>query len=519
MKKSYIIVLLCIIFLLSLFIFQKINLTTADLGRHLVNGKLLLHPENFNTILDPLLNTNFFSFTNPDYPFVNHHFGSGILFYLIFSVFGFFGLSLFYGVCIIFSTIILFHLFHTGRDKIPLFISFPIILFLIPLIGERTEVRPEGLSYVFISIILTLLYLYQNEQIQKKWLYFIPLIAFFFVNTHIYFIFVPFIIGMFLLENLIYRNFIKFKNLAVTFGLSVLMLSINPHGPTVLIYPFTIWQNYGYLVVENQSIAFLANLGINNPNFLWWKIATIIFIATSFFILSKHRKSFPLALVAISTAFSILSFFSIRHLTLYGLSLVPLFLYYAYILYKKPEKNDKEKLETHVIWSVSFSIIIFIAILINFNNRLFADNSGMGLLPKINSSIEFWKKENLEGPIFSNYDIGGYLIFHLHDKEKVFVDNRPEAYPKSFLQNEYIPMQENDTVWKQEMQKWNFNAIYFYRHDMTPWAQKFLVTRISDPLWAPVFVDDYTIIFLERNSKNNAIIEKYELPKSMFSIK
>jgi len=162
---------------------------------------------------------------------------------------------------------------------------------------------------------------------------------------------------------------------------------------------------------------------------------------------------------------------------------------------------------------------MFIIIFINFSNRLPWDsNWGIGLLPEVNNSAEFFKTQNIKGPIFSNYDIGGYLIFHLYPEEKVFVDNRPEAYEAGFLQNEYIPMQNDTSVWEKEMHKWNFNVIYFDRNDMTSWAQKFLVTRISDPLWAPLYVDSYTIIFLKRNSQNNEIIKKYELPKNMFSV-
>ena len=131
---------------------------------------------------------------------------------------------------------------------------------------------------------------------------------------------------------------------------------------------------------------------------------------------------------------------------------------------------------------------------------------------------EFFKTQNVTGPIFSNYDIGGYLIFNLYP-EKVFVDNRPEAYPARFFQDEYIPMQEDEKIWNEELQKWNFNVIYFQRNDLTPWAQQFLITRVRDPLWAPVYVDNYTIIFLRRNEKNSAIIKNYELPQSMFSVK
>ena len=505
---------LCIIFLLSLFIFQKINLTTADLGRHVMNGKLFIQADSLNISRNALLHTNFFSFTNPDFPFVNHHWGSGILFYLIFSVFGFSGLSLLYGICILSGTILLYYLFR----HIPLLISFPIMLFLIPLIAERTEVRPEGLSYLFISIIIALLYLYSTNQISKKWLYAIPFISLIFVNTHIYFIFAPFIVGMFLLEALIRRDLTKSKDLAIILGLSTLAIFINPYGLQGVIYPFVIFKNYGYLIAENQSIPFLIHLGINNPNFILWKLATGFLIFTSGIIFLKHRTKFPIALFGISTAFAILSFFGIRHLTAYGLTLIPLFLYYASILYKKPEKQ--EKVENHIFGSITISIILLIFVAFHFSDRLpWSTDWGIGLLPEVNASADFFKMQHLAGPIFSNYDIGGYLIYHLYPEEKFFVDNRPEAYPASFFQNEYIPMQNDETVWNTELIKWNFNVIYFQRKDMTPWAQSFLITRIRDPLWAPVFVDNYTIIFLRRNEKNADIIKKYELPKSMFSVK
>ena len=513
MNRPYFIASIFFIFFFSFFVFQQINLTTADLGRHIINGKVFVNAENLGISREALLNTNFFSFTNPDFPFVNHHWGSGILFYFIFSVVGFAGLSLFYGGLIILSGLILFYLW---RRKLPLFVSFPIMLFLVPLIAERTEIRPEGLSYLFLAIVVALLYLYNANEIQKKWLWLIPIISLLFVNTHIYFIFVPFMVGMFLLETWIRKDFIKSKTLAVILGFSVLAICFNPYGLYGVIYPFIVFKNYGYMVAENQSISFLVNYGIYNPNFLWWLIATIFFAIGSGLAIKKQLQKFPIALFGITLAFAILSFLGIRHLTLYGLILVPMFLNYAYILYK--QIAEIKKLEMHITTSIIASAAIFIFIMINFSPNLpWRSNWGIGLAPAVNASADFFKKENMRGPIFSNYDIGGYLIFHLYPQEKVFIDNRPEGYPVSFIQDEYIPMQNDDNVWSTELEKWDFNAIYFYRRDLTPWAQKFLIARVSDLLWAPVFVDNYTIIFLRRNQLNADLIAKYELPKSIFS--
>src|SRR3989344_4651903 len=515
MSKSSIVTGIILVFLLSLFVFQQINLTTADIGRHITNGKLLINAQSLGISRYALLHTNFFSFTYPDFPFVNHHWGSGVLSYLVFLGFGFEGLSLLYGGFVILATLLLF---YSQKQKLNVLISFPIILFLIPLITERTEVRPEGLSYLFLALTLTLLYLYVSNKIHKKWLWWIPVISLIWVNTHIYFIFIPFFIGMFLIETLVYKDFEKTKTLTYLLGLSVLALFINPYGIAGVLYPFTMFQNYGYLIVENQSIPFLTNLHINNPNFLWWKIASVIFIISSLFVFWKHKVKFPIALFGIALVFGILSFLGIRHLTAYGLVLIPIFLHYGHILYVKPT-NEKQQL-LHTTCSVIVSAVLFVSIFILFNNRLpWNTYWGIRWQPDVNRGAEFVKTLKISGPIFSNYDIGGYIIFHMYPQEKVFVDNRPETYPAKFFLEEYIPMQESESVWNKEVEKWNFNTIWFYRNDLTPWAQKFLITRIADPLWAPVFVDNYSIIFLRRVEKNAKVIEQYELPKSMFSVK
>jgi len=141
---------------------------------------------------------------------------------------------------------------------------------------------------------------------------------------------------------------------------------------------------------------------------------------------------------------------------------------------------------------------------------------GFGLVPENNKSAEFFKEKNIQGPVFNNYDIGGYLIFHLYPQEKVFTDNRPEAYSVSFFEDIYIPAQQNDSVWQEQMEKHNFNSIFFMHRDYTPWGQRFLIERVKDPDWAVVYYDSFAIIFLKRNDLNQSVIKDYEIPQSYF---
>lgn len=78
-------------------------------------------------------------------------------------------------------------------------------------------------------------------------------------------------------------------------------------------------------------------------------------------------------------------------------------------------------------------------------------------------------------------------------------------------------MQEHEEIWNKVSDQYNINSIFFYRHDATPWAQPFLITRIKDPNWIPVFVDDFTLILVKNNEVNRQVIEKHKLPESIFA--
>lgn len=527
-RKFYTIVALLALFLI-LFSFFKINLPTADIGRHIINGDIFLHSGEYNISKSDILNTNLFSYTNPAFPFVNHHWGSGILIYLIYNMFGFTGLSIIYFLFILGALIFVL---LTIKREANLKILFLTSIFLIPLIAGRHEVRPEGLSYFFLAIFLYILYRYTNNKISTKMLWILPVLQLIWVNTHIYFIFGIFLIGMFLGQELILyclfknkNNLEKIKKLFLVLGASLFMSVLNPYGIKGLFYPFTIFQNYGYRIVENQSIHFLENISFTNPEFLWYKITLFLLIISSLFVIFKQKKNslqYPWALAGISLTFAVLAYLGIRHIPIFTLLSIPLLVYnFTFIknIFQEKINNYLDKDWKNILF-LFILIIITTITMFQFSTKLpWNRNFGIGIDQKQLEPINFIKENKIYGPFFNNYDIGGMMIFGLYPDEKVFVDNRPEAYPKEFLQNTYILMQEDDKIWQEKLDKEKFNAIFFYRLDYTPWAQKFLLTRIKDPMWAPVFVDQQTIIFLYRNKENTEIIKKYELPKSMFIIK
>jgi len=141
---------------------QKIDLSTADLGRHLKNGELLASSGYNLTDKNSILFKNFYSYTNPDFPFTNHHWASGVLFFWIYKVAGFPGLSIAY---ILLSAIIFSIFFYIARCESNFAMASAFSFFLIPLMAERHEIRPEAFSYLFAALFLLILWLWRKENI------------------------------------------------------------------------------------------------------------------------------------------------------------------------------------------------------------------------------------------------------------------------------------------------------------------------------------------------------------------
>ncbi len=137
------------------FLAFPIDVTNGDIGRHLKNGELFLQ-----RYLIP--NTNLYSYTFPDLPFINHHWGSGVLFYAVERTTGFHGLSL---VFIAISLLTLFIFLDLAAKHSSFALAASIALCIIPLLITRRVIRPELFSYLFSAVFLRLLWSYKYRSL------------------------------------------------------------------------------------------------------------------------------------------------------------------------------------------------------------------------------------------------------------------------------------------------------------------------------------------------------------------
>ncbi len=491
----------------GIFFAIPINFSTADLGRHLTNGALLMQG------VTDVLYTNFYSFTEPDHPFTNHHWGSGVLMHLVHASAGFKGLSLLYILLSIGALLVMVR--ATAISIAPRWVLLVATL-MVPLFAYRTEVRPEGFSYLLLAVYYLLLSKHQSGKLDfgPLLLWMLPL-QLLWVNLHIFFFLGLGMVGVFLVDALVLkRDSPRVRELLLLLASLVAVSIINPHFHRGLLAPLTIFDEYGYMIVENQTVFFLQER-FGNPQFIHLEILAVFAIGASVWSIARGIWWQMLPELLLSIGFLALSFMAVRGIPMFALFSIPLFARVLAALSDGLHFKTRETLMRLIPVAGIALCGIFIAMPGTYASANKGYN-GLGLFNGVETSGRFLKKSGIPGRIFNNYDIGSYLVYYFGEGGRVFVDNRPEAYSVAFFDSIYKPMQEDDAVFRQMTERYDLNVICFYRHDETPWAQPFLIRRTQDPEWVPILVDEVSLILIRNLPANRPWIERYALPREMF---
>lgn len=514
------VIVLLIFILTGVLFFHSLTTINTDIGRHLKLGEIVWQSGE-------VPKTNLLSFTAPDYPFVNHHWLSEVVFYGIYSIGDDWesGLKsvMIFKIIILLATYFLLFLTVKRFNIFSIALAFMVSIFVF---AARTEPRPEMFSYLIFAAYLLIIYKAKPTmgtflaekipivgKINSLWI--LPILQFFWVNLHIYFIIGPIIYSFYLAERAILRKINK-EDLLVGFAI-VLVNLINPNFIAGALYPFQVFNNYSYSVAENSSLLFLASyFGKWAPQDTLFLIS--IFVLTGSFILSFWRsrstiktRTFELLLV-ITTA--TLSFKMQRNIPLYALSLWPVMSknLNSIFKFKQTQRAPLYYKSALCVCALVLMASIFFVVSGRFYNWLDSPKIfGLEISSAAQDGTDFIKQNKIRGPVFNNFDIGSYLAWQLYPDQKVFVDGRPEAYPAEFFDKIYKPMQRDEKVWQQMSEKFEINYIFFAHTDMTEWADEFL-TRISkDKEWPMVFLNDAVVIFLKNTDINRLVVDEYQV--------
>lgn len=499
-----ILLVICVFSLLFVGYFHQITAMTQDLGRHFLIGKIVLETGHV-----PL--TNLFSYTYPDFPFINMHWLSEVVFYLIFQMSGFDGLLLFSTVTMLLAFSLIF--FYAFKRTSIFSLAITSLLYL-RILFERTDIRPEVFSYIFIAIFIFILYRYREKF--SWWIFLLIPLEILWVNMHIYFIIGIGVLGLFCIDEIIrHRDNLITKRSGLLFlitFLAILATFVNPSGFQGAIYPLHIFENYGYTIEENQSIFFLESLGFHKSSILYFKITTVLLFIT--LCLSYKKTRLIDWLLAIS--FTIIGASAVRNLPLFVFAtFVPFALFLPLLLQKLTYLLPPIPYRKAFFSQYTLIGLLFLLFCWQIQEVQATRTFGFGVQAGAEQGVDFLQTHQIKGPIFNNFDIGSYLDYRLYPTERVFIDGRPGEYPASFFQKVYIPMQQDPALFARVSRQYNFNTIIFSHTDQTPWGEQFMNAIVRDKNWKTIYLDP-TIIVLVKNSQQNAmLIKKFGLPETL----
>ncbi len=476
-----------------------------DLGRHLLFGKIMTQSHQF-------ININLISYTNPDYAYVNSHWLSEVLFFLIFKFFNFYGLICF-AILISLLTFYLLFIFVAKRYDIQsILLSF---LFCVALLSTRAiDLRPELFSYLLLIIFIIILFKYKEISTNSIFLL-IPLEAIW-VNLHINFIIGPILIILFLVDQVVVSKFRPTRQVLILFIVfisSITSALFNPNFVKGLLYPLNFYKNYSITPVENLNIFLTArDFGIIHI------LLIILIILALFTLFLFYRKRVNLIDWLLILVFSASVIIAVRNVALFAYGIfIPLVKILTFFLADISLFLSKRLSNKHMyIFKIYCLLFICFTLFLLSLKQVSSLGFGFGVVESHKLAVDFYLKNSIKGPIYNNINLGQYLAYRLYPNERIFMDMRPEAYPSTFFLKTYYPLLSNPKLFNKISQDFNINVVILSHSEFPANILRYF---IYDSGFKLIYLDGTELILLKNNEQNKNLIDKYLINKQNYVVR
>ncbi|MBI2440799.1 MAG: hypothetical protein HYV35_05445, partial [Lentisphaerae bacterium] len=115
------------------------------------------------------------------------------------------------------------------------------------------------------------------------------------------------------------------------------------------------------------------------------------------------------------------------------------------------------------------------------------------------------REEGLPAPVFSDYNSGSLVEYNFYP-EPGYVDNRPEAFPAEFWQQEYGPALALGAVWEEMLARRNFQTVAV---SIPGVKEGFIRTLLADSRWQLVHLDFFYAVFVRNTPANRDFLRRH----------
>jgi hypothetical protein len=513
-KKFIFLTKLLLILSLFLLIFKLCLPYTGstDIFHHLKTGEIILKNKK-------VPHQDIFSFGETKY-WVNHQWLTQLIFYIIFSKFGWLGLLILKAVITIITfTILLIICLETSKN---FFLSLIILILSISTAYIGIELRAQIFTYLFLIVLYYLIYIYHHKN-KNYPLLIIPFLMWIWLNFHgaffIGYIFMfIFLFGEFV-KNVFPKflyNFslhclpkIKIYYLIITIFISLLLGLINPNYYHIYTFPFTpLFNKDIYQITIEWSPPNLLN-----PLNYFYDLMLIITIIV--FILSIKRVDFTTLILAISFIYFSLS--SWRFIPIFAIIITPSLTENINNLLNLNKFFDyKKTFKTFKIIYLNFILLFSLIIIIHsfsYSYKYIRDKTWEIVISSQMpiGGINFLKRNYISGNMFTTYNTGAYCIFELYPRYKVGIDMRFDTvYTVEYIRKYQITI-EGKEGWENFLREYNINSIFI--SNSTPLVRK--LNKSNN--WKIAYMDEKYVIFVRNIFANRKFIENYQKIEKYFN--
>ena len=363
--------------------------------------------------------------------FIDHEWGSSLIFYLIQNNFGDFGLYLFKSIIIFLTVFLITKTIRLENKKIRLYFLF----FFFTLQGITynifSTIRCQTFSFFFFALYLYILRKVQKEK-NYRILWCLPLLNIVWANLH-----GGFAIGLITVLIFAIGEFLNkrdWKPYLWTFSVSAVTTLINPYGIKYIYFIFNALALDRVHVLEWQSSFW----GINKYMLLKYKL--FFFPVIGLFIYSifkeinlkgteKFYKSIDKTKYLLLIFMLIISIKSLRFHVFFTYSVIALCYcdFYKIFSLKLPKIIDNTK-------EIILCVLIFISLISHLYDYKFINTVKNGIYPVY--CIEFLKLNNIKGNLLLNFHLGSYASYKLYPNNLIYMDGRYEEVYDTGLIND-----------------------------------------------------------------------------------
>jgi len=322
------------------------------------------------------------------------------------------------------------------------------------------------------------------------------------------------------------------KHGIISLTLTILCGLVNPYTYEIFLYPFTFLGDSFY---KRNLIEWIP------PDLIGGKLSLLIcaiLVLIGGVVFSRKLRSTDFLLISM---FSYLSLTVVRHSVLYSIALIPVT---AVILHETgifigrslpefpPVIKQAGKISVLLLFILVIVLSLFIFIVpvtshfpflasrLPFLMRYRIDyahlNMERDLFPV--AGVKFLKQNDIPGRMYNPYEWGGYFIWKIYPKYKVFIDGRANTVYPEEVYRESLSTMRGDPGWEKVMDKYDINFVFCNKLLRDVNAHLLPDKLEESPRWVLIYEDQIEKVFIKDIPQNRQIIEKAHKGKLNYPI-